>query len=531
MNLASLCDQHPPEAKAFHDTERWWTWGEVRARAGAAAMLLSRGGIGVGDRVALSWSTSPGFAVAYLGILSLGAVVIPVDVSSPPPERERQLAMIDPALVIDEATLERAPSVRSGPPEDSSGRLEVDDRARSGSTIELDAIAEILSGGGNRRLREGLPPAEDAGWRVGSAASRSAGDVAVMLFTSGTGGMPKLAMLTHGSLLANIRQMLGVPGGMIHAGDVGLLSVPMSHVFGLNVALGLSLATGAPLVCQRRFDVDEAFDLVDRLEVTLLTGPPAMYRALAGASDASGRELVRLRRALSGSAPLPVDLIEEFEGRFGVRLDQGYGLTEASPAVATTITDGPDDQATVRARLHGSVGRPLPGVQLRVTEEGCGDLSQSVLPGDAGEIWLRGANVFAGYWRDEAATSEVLAPGGWLRTGDVGVWDDQGNLYVVDRVKDLVIVSGFNVYPEEVERVAVMHPGVLEAVAFGRPDVTAGEVLALAVVVEAGSGVTERAVVDHCRAHLARYKCPVAVQFVSELPKGATGKALRRLFR
>jgi long-chain acyl-CoA synthetase len=344
-------------------------------------------------------------------------------------------------------------------------------------------------------------------------------DLAVLLFTSGTAGEPKAAMLSHGNLVANVHQMLGVPD-ILGPDDVGLVALPLFHVFGLNVALGLALATGAALVLETRFDPEASLDLVRRTGVTTLLGVPTMFAAWADlpGATAAERPLGRVRRAISGAAALDADVAVRFERRYGIALWQGYGLTEAAPAVATFFGPG---------HRPGSVGRPLPGVEVRLVDES----GEAVLHGDPGEIWVRGPNVFTGYWRDPRATARVLTPDGWLRTGDVGVIADDGDLFVVERSKDLVIVSGFNVFPAEVERVLASVPGVAEAVVVGRPDATTGEAVEAVVVPAPGAALTEEELRAHCAANLARYKCPTTIRFVPELPRGLVGKALRRALR
>jgi long-chain acyl-CoA synthetase len=288
------------------------------------------------------------------------------------------------------------------------------------------------------------------------------------------------------------------------------------------VALGLGLATGAALVLETRFDPDASLGLVRDLGVTTLLGVPTMFAAWAdapGAGSNGASPLAGVRRAISGAAALDADVAVRFERRTGIALWQGYGLTEASPAVSTSLGTG--------RNRPGSVGRPLPGVEVQLVDEA----GEPALAGDPGEIWVRGANVFAGYWRDPVATAQVLTDDGWLRTGDIGVIGEDGDLFVVDRSKDLVIVSGFNVFPAEVERVLQAVPGVAEAVVIGRPDTTTGETVEAVVVAMPGATVTEELVRAHCAAHLARYKCPTSVRFVSELPRGLVGKALRRALR
>jgi long-chain acyl-CoA synthetase len=352
-------------------------------------------------------------------------------------------------------------------------------------------------------------------------ATRQESDLAVLLFTSGTAGDPKAAMLTHGSMTANLLQMLAIPE-IFRADDVGLVAIPLFHVFGLNVALGLSMATGAALVLDTRFDVASSLSQVRDLGVTTLLGVPTMFAAWADApgAEATGPSpLAGVRRAISGAAALDADVARRFERRYGIGIWQGYGLTEASPAVSTSLGTG--------RNRPGSVGRPLPGVEVQLVDEA----DEPALEGDPGEIWVRGPNVFAGYWRDRNATAQVLTDDGWLRTGDIGVIGDEGDLFVVDRSKDLVIVSGFNVFPAEVERVVASVPGVSEAVVIGRPDAHTGEAVEAVIVSDPGVVVTEELVRAYCTANLARYKCPTSIRFVTELPHGLVGKALRRALR
>jgi len=280
------------------------------------------------------------------------------------------------------------------------------------------------------------------------------------------------------------------------------------------------------LVLEERFDPHESLRLARELGVTSLAGVPVMFDAWARVASASSAAtageagpLVAVRRAVSGAAALEPAVARRFEELFGVPVWQGYGLTEASPAVATSLGTG--------RNRPGSVGRPLPGVEIRLVDEEGDD----VLQGDPGEIWVRGPNVFAGYWRDSEATAAVRGDDGWLRTGDVGVVGDEGDLFVVDRQKDLIIVSGFNVFPAEVEKVVCDMEVVAEAVVVGRSDPDTGEAVEAVVVARPGAVVTEDDVRSFCSARLARYKCPTSVRFVSELPRGLVGKALRRALR
>jgi long-chain acyl-CoA synthetase len=483
VNLASLVTGHRAEAPAVHARGTWTTWGELRGRAAAVAALLAEHGVGPGSRVAVLWPSSVEFVASYLGVVAAGAVAVPLNPSSPVPELAGELGLVRPAAVL------------------TSGPLSA-------------ALAPVSSG---FAVLDAVPPAGPAPFEP---LDRHPGELAVLLFTSGTAGAPRAARLTHGNLLANLRQVLSLPGDVARPGDVELSAVPLFHVFGLNVALGLVLATGAGLVLEERFDPAASLAMVEELGVTSLVGVPAVFAAWAELAAASEDALGTVRLAVSGAAPLPPEVAAAFEARTGVVLSQGYGLTEASPVVSTTLGTG--------RNRPGSVGRPLPGVEVRLVDEAGTD----VLEGDPGEIWVRGPNVFGGYFEDAPATAEVLTGDGWLRTGDVGVLDAEGDLHVVDRRKDLVIVSGFNVYPAEVEQVVRQVPGVADVVVVGRPDPVTGEAVELFVVPDRrGPAVTGEALRRACHASLARYKCPSAVHFVDELPKGLAGKALRRVVR
>lgn len=498
-----MVDAHPADGRAVLDGDRWWTWGDLRAAAAAVAGGLAALGVGEGEPVAIVWPTSADFVVAYLAVLSLGAVAAPLNPLSPVAELQSELAVLGARVVLAGGP---AAAALTGP-EPPGATVVVPGGSGTGPAWE-HLLTATPDGG-----RAVSPAPAAPGW---APVARNDDDLAVLLFTSGTAGRPKAAMLTHGNLIANLHQMLSVPGEMVRPDDVGLAAVPLFHVFGLNVALGLSIATGAALVMEERFDPAESLRLVAEAGVTLVIGAPPMFASWADLEPPAPDTAGRVRRALSGAAALSAEVAERFERRWGIPLWQGYGLTEASPGVATSLGTG-------RHRA-GSVGRPLPGVEVRLVDEAGDD----VLEGDPGEIWVRGPNVFAGYWRDDAATASVLTADGWLRTGDVGVVHPDGDLYVVDRRKDLVIVSGFNVFPAEVEAALTDLAGLAEVVVVGRPDPATGEAVEAVVVREPGSTLDAEQVIAHCARRLARYKCPASVRFVEELPRGLAGKALRR---
>jgi long-chain acyl-CoA synthetase len=471
MNLADVLLEpvaRTPDAVALRSTAGAITYGELEARAARVAGALRAEGIEPGDRVAIDGHNTVAFVASYLGVLRAGAVAVPLNPHAPAPEIDRELATVKPALVL-------------RPPRDGS---------------------------------ESVEPA--------AAVARDDADVAVLLFTAGTAGAPKAAMLTHGNLVANIRQVLDHPGLALTADDVTLGALPFFHVFGLNAVLGLALAAGAATILLEDFDAAVAARTVREQGVTVLAGVPAMYHAFLELDDdaAPPDAFSSVRLAVSGAAALGEDVYDGMRKRFNVVVHEGYGLTEASPIV-TTSAIGQRDPGP------GSIGPPLPGVDVRLVDVDGAD----VLPGDPGEIWVRGPNVFPGYWRDADATAHALTGDGWLRTGDIAVADDEGELSLVDRAKDLVIVSGFNVYPAEVEDALLEHPDVAEVAVIGEPDPRAGEAIVAFVVPEPGRTPDPDALVAHCSRSLARYKCPSRVEVVEALPRSFAGKVLRRELR
>ena len=351
-----------------------------------------------------------------------------------------------------------------------------------------------------------------------STVARAADDLAVLLFTAGTAGPPKAAMLTHGSLLANLEQMQGHPGLKIRADDVALGVLPFFHVFGLNVVLDLALMAGAAVSLVAHFHPAETIARVRSDRVTVVAAVPAIYAAWCGLPEsvAPRDAFANVRLCVSGAAALPGESARQMHSQFGVHVHEGYGLTEASPVVSTS-TVAPEPRP-------GSIGPPLPGVEVRLVDRD----GEDALDGDPGEILVRGANVFAGYFDDTVATATVLTADGWLRTGDIAVADGDGWLTLVERAKEVIIVSGFNVYPGEVEDAIADHPAVAEVAVVGAPHPRTGETVVAYVVARPGAEVDPVELLRHAGRRLARYKLPTHVDIVSELPRSFAGKLLRR---
>jgi len=491
MNLATLIDAHDADRPALHvPGAPTTTYGRLRDLVAAARGGLVARGVEPGDRVAIVSANAPAFVVAYLAVLGVGGVAVPLNPLSPAPELTSELDAVRARLAL------------TGPGGDAV-MAGLDPAAIPGYDGAV-AVDDLVAVGGDT----------DAAPIV----TREDGDPAVLLFTSGTAGRPRPATLTHGNLLANINQILANPARPDSVDDISLGALPLFHVFGLNALLGQILAVGSSLVLVERFDAAASLQAVADFGVTVLSGVPTMWAAWAALPGATPEAVASVRMAVSGAAPLEPDVRRAVRDRLGLELTEGYGLTEASPAVTTGVGHGAPE---------GSIGVPLPGVEIRLIDSS----GEDALVGDPGEIWVRGPNVFAGYWEDPEATAAVLTKDGWLRTGDVAVVDDDGFLSLVDRAKDVIIVSGFNVYPAEVEEVLDAHPAVAEAAVVGVPHPHSGETVRAYVVAAAGSAPTEEDLIDHVGRHLARYKCPSTVEFVDELPHGNTGKILRRELR
>ena len=463
------------------------SWGELEAEVAAAAGGLATLGLHAGDRVGLAMGNSISYAVAYFGLLRAGMVALPLNTGLTQHEMADLLAQSGAkALLSDEASRHAAEQAVA-----ATHRVLVD-------SAGLDAVV-------------GAGRAHPV-----TSSARGGEDLAVLLFTSGTSGRPRGARLTHRALLANLEQAAALDPAPMVEDDVVLLVLPLFHVYGLNAGLGMLARTGATGVLAGRFEVDETLDIVTAEGVTNIPGAPPMFHAWA-VSPRAADALSRVRIMVSGAAPLaPADRAAIREAA-GVVLHEGYGLTETSPALTTTLASAePKD---------GSVGRPLPGVELRLVDELGGVVDED---GDTGEVTVRGANLFSGYWPDG---SEGPDDEGWWRTGDVGYLDADGDLFLVDRRKELVLVSGFNVYPREVEDVIAVHPGVREVAVIAVPDEATGEAVKAIVVPEPGSGLTDADVVGWCRERLARFKTPTVVELVDALPHSVTGKVAKGRLR
>jgi long-chain acyl-CoA synthetase len=487
-------------AEALVEGGRRLTWAELDALVDRAAAGYADRGLVAGDRVAVQLRNGIDWLLATVGALRAGLVVVPVNTAYTEPETAHLLT-------------------------DSGARLLV--TADGGADV---AGVPVCAG----------PPSADG---PPPPAPDDPAALAVLAYTSGTTGRPRGAMLSHAALLANQQQCLALTPAPVRPDDRVLIVLPLFHVYGLNAGFGLVAATGACAVLVPEFDPVATLRLMVEEEVSAVPGAPPMYAAWLAVADAAGsdaalrRAFAAVRTATCGAAPLPAAVFAGMRDRAAVPVWEGYGLTEAAPVLASTL-------ATGRAKAE-CIGGPLPGVELVLRDTAGGpaagpDPGSRQRPGvfgdpygdeehdQAGELCARGPNLFAGYWPDGADGPDA---DGWLLTGDIAYRDADGDLRLVDRRRDLVLVSGFNVYPGEVERVLDTHPGVAESAVIGIPDARTGEAVHAVVVRAAGDPVGEAELLDHARASLARFKVPTAVHFVPELPHSLAGKVSRARLR
>jgi long-chain acyl-CoA synthetase len=343
-------------------------------------------------------------------------------------------------------------------------------------------------------------------------------DTAVILYTSGTTGRPKGAELTHFNLFYNAEYSATrlVP---MASDEVALLALPLFHSFGQTVVQNATLRAGGTLVLMARFDPKGALELMRKHRVTFFAGVPTMYFALLHFPEADQYDLSGLRYCISGGAPMPVEVMKTFDAKYGVNILEGYGLSETSPAASFNTLDRP--------KKSGSIGMPIWGVEFKLVDEAGNDLEK---PDEPGEICISGHNVMKGYYKRAEESAEAFR-GGWFHTGDIAVRDADGYYFIVDRKKDMIIRGGFKVYPREVEEVLYAHPAVAEAAVVGVADPALGEEVKAFVVLKAGVSATAEELIDYAKGKLGAYKWPRVVEFREALPKGSTGKILKRALR
>ncbi|HVE73905.1 MAG TPA: AMP-binding protein, partial [Mycobacteriales bacterium] len=472
------------------------SWAELDRKVDAAASALTALGLHAGDRVALQLGNTPDFPLTYFGALRAGLIAVPVNPGYTSDELRHVLADSGARALVTSGTAAQAAL-------DLTAQL---------PALETVLVAETDSAPAGARTLEDLL----AGAPAGQVEARAGGeDLAVVIYTSGTSGRPKGAMLTHRALLANLDQGARIEPPAVTGDDVVLLVLPLFHIYGLNAGLGAVAQQAATGLLIERFDPVETLADIGRYQVTNVMGAPPMFVAWSMLPDI-GAAFAQVRLAVSGSAPLPAAVLQRMLDLTGRPVYEGYGLTETAPVLTTTLVSG--------VAKPDSIGKALPGIELRLLDE----RGAPVEEGDPGEIVVRGDNVFSGYWPDGSGGPDR---DGWFATGDVAYLDAEGDLHLVDRRRELILVSGFNVYPREVEDVLLTHEAIAEVAVLGITHPYTGEAVKAMVVLQPGRRVSAEEVIEHAARSLARFKCPTAVEFVPVLPHSATGKVSKGRLR
>ena len=490
LNLGTVLahsSRERPEAPVLRLGDRVLSYADLdRGARGIAASLRQRG-IEPGDHVALMVPNVPEFTLAYFGVLYAGCTVVPLNVLLSAPEVAYHLRDSESKLLI-------AHPLFGKPAAEGAGEAGV-------AVVEADSDLPQMA----------------ASEPVDSPYRTAGDDTAVILYTSGTTGKPKGAELTHSNLLLNCSVVVPklLPLG---PDDVALATLPLFHSFGQTCIQNAMISVGGSFTLLPRFTPGDALEIMQRDRVTLFAGVPTMYFAILNLEGGESYDLSSLNYCMAGGAAMPVDVMRAFEEKYPVKILEGFGLSETSPVASFNALDKP--------RNPGSIGYPVWGVEMCIVD----DANAEVPDGERGEICIRGHNIMKGYFRRPEATKEAIRDG-WFHSGDIGIRDADGSYRIVDRKKDMIIRGGFNVYPREVEEVLYAHPAIVEAAVIGVPHESHGEEIKAVVALGPGQSLEPDELIAYTKQHLAAYKYPRLIEFVSELPKGPTGKILKRELR
>ncbi|MEX2228150.1 MAG: long-chain fatty acid--CoA ligase [Dehalococcoidia bacterium] len=494
LNLGTILQaaaERRPDAPVIKFGEQSITYAQLDRDARGIATALHERGLSPGDHVAVMLPNVPQFTATYFGILYAGCTVVPINI----------------LLTAEEVTYH----IQDSESKVLFGHPMFGAAAKQGAA---DAGVPVIWADGP----EGPTVAElAASPPIAALHPTGADDTAVILYTSGTTGKPKGAELSHSNAFVNCAVVMPrlLPIG---PDDVALATLPLFHSFGQTCIQNGMISVGGSFVLLPRFTAEDAFKLMAGHRITYFAGVPTMYFALLHHEGGDQYDLSALKYAVTGGAPMPVEVMRTFEARWPVQILEGYGLSETSPVASFNVPDRP--------RTPGSIGYPVWGVELAILDEH----DQPVPDGERGEICIRGHNVMKGYYRRPEATAETMR-NGWFHSGDVGVKDANGAFSIVDRTKDMIIRGGFNVYPREIEEVLYAHPAVAEAAVIGIPHESHGEEVKAVIALKSGQVVTAEEIIAYSREHLAAYKYPRVVEFIDTLPKGPTGKILKRELR
>lgn len=482
-----------PDKYAYIYEGKSVTYKELNQQVDRLAAGLSAQGFGKGDRVALILDNSPEFVIAYYGILRLGACVVPINPMFTQGEISYILDNSQAKAVIANVSVE-------------SKLSELTEKSKSIKlVIYVDAKNQEWTW---ERLMETFTLSFESPFICQE-------DLAVILYTSGTTGKPKGAMLSHRNLASNAESISKLIE--MHDEDRVIAVLPMFHVFCMTISLNAPIACGATVIILPRFSPLDVVSTIREKKGTLFVGVPTMYNFIYQLPEATAEDFLSVRLCISGGASIPIELLQKFQNKYNVSILEGYGLSETSPLVAINPLKG--------IRKPGSIGLDIPGVKTKVVDEDRKELSM----GEVGELVVQGPNVMKGYLEMPEATAASLIDG-WFYTGDLAKMDEEGYIYIVDRKKDIIIVGGYNVYPREVEEVLYQHPSIVETSVVGVPDEGYGEIVKAYIVVK-DEQITKDDIIHFCQDKLVKYKLPRQVEFLKDLPKNSTGKILRRELR
>ncbi|PLR97585.1 long-chain-fatty-acid--CoA ligase [Bacillus sp. T33-2] len=494
-----------PSHHALSFYGRKMTYQELQRAVYGFASALQSNGIEKGDRAAIMLPNCPQFVVSYYGALTAGAIVTQVNPMLV--ERELEYILTDSGaetIVVLDALYPKVKSVQSST---SLKNIIVVSLQPSEVDFSPDTTFEqFLASAGKSFTPVTIEPAND---------------IAVLQYTGGTTGRSKGAMLTHRNIFSNVLQSYEFFKNDMEIGKEKYLTIiPLFHVFGMTSCMNFAIFTASESIMLPRFELEEVLNTIKQEQPTIFPGVPTMYVAITNHPDAEKYGISSIRTCNSGSAPMPVELLKEFERKTGSMILEGYGLSETSPA---THCNPPFAE-----RKPGSVGIGFPCTDYKVVDLATG--TEDVPPGELGEVIIKGPQVMKGYWNMPEETANSLRDG-WLYTGDIAKMDEEGYLYIVDRKKDMIIASGFNIYPRDIEEVLYEHPAVQEAVVIGVPDAYRGETVKAVIVQKSGKTATEEEIIAYCKENMAAYKAPTIVEFREQLPKTSVGKILRRALR
>ncbi len=505
--LSSSAKQFSSETALIAESDRY-TYERLDSCARMFAAELLEAGIERGDKVALMTPNVPEFTIAYFGALYAGAVVVSLNILLSADELEYQLTHSQAKAFVMHADCSESGLEGFNRCDSCQLLYVVEDGGAKTSIQNARTVVETLTRSGHADVCQTMPD-----------------ETAVLIYTSGTTGKPKGAELTHSSLFLNARyaseRMFSAwptEITIMQPGFVGLCALPLYHIFGQVVVQNGLLMGGGSFVCLKRFSAEAAIAAIEREKVTLLPGVPTMFFAILNDVKSGSADLSSLKRCVSGGAPLPVDVKETYKKKFGITIQEGYGLTETSPMAIMQLPNESDK--------CGTAGKPIHGVDVKIFDDNDVEVPQ----GERGEIVIRGHNVMKGYYRNPEATAEAMR-GDWFHSGDIGYVDEEGDIFIVDRKKDMILRGGYNVYPREVEEALYKHPAVMEAMVIGVPDERYGEEVKAVVSLKPDQSASPEEIIEFSKERLAAYKYPRMLEIMDTLPKGPTGKLLKRVLR